>query len=431
MKQMVGFLLCGWVIWSGCAEDPHAPPAKTEEKPKSQPEAKSVEHSSPDSSVLTELQEMRNGLRNGQPQVLWYKLPADFRDDAESLVHEFADRVDEELWRNAFASWQKVRQILAEKSGYILALPEFEELSDDEQQRLQTRLQQTAGLLETILESDLSSLTKLRRISIGEFLKTNGSELLSSSSKSNEWIFPTDADPQVLAEDEQTTRIGWFRSGEETPTRVELWVRHGRHWVSADWLLVWEQIRLARQELKTTTEPLGAVAERLQSLQAADSVLTQLVTAKNESEFAEVWQRDVNDNVRTQIIGQLRGWAGIETPIVEAESATNPDSKSDPETGSSPITNATQADYVTIEVRGKLDEQAEDVLFLAFEAAIVGDADVLALPGEKNWTSQVGPVRDVEAFAKRLRIGRIVEVDAENRRIVLEWTDPTSFRTPD
>ena len=431
MKQMVWFLLCGWVIWSGCAEDPHAPPAKTEEKPKSQPEAKSVEHPSPDGSVLTELQEMRTGLRNGQPQVLWYKLPADFRDDVESLVHEFADRVDEELWRNAFASWRKVQQILAEKSGYILALPEFEKLSDDEQLRLQTRLQQIAGLLETILESDLSSLTKLRRISIGEFLKTNGSALLSSSSKSNGWIFPTDADPRVLAEDEQTTRIGWFRSGAETPIRVELWVRHGRHWVSADWLLVWEQVRLARQELKTTSEPLGAVADRLQSLQAADNVLAQLVTAKNESEFAEVWRRDVNDNVRTQIVGQLRGWAGIETPIVEAESAMNPDTEAPSETGASPITNATQADYVTIEVQGKLDEQAEDVLFLAFEAAIVGDADVLALPGEKNWTSQVGPVRDVEAFAKRLRIGRVVEVDAENRRIVLEWTDPTSFRTPD
>ncbi|WP_166828082.1 hypothetical protein [Thalassoroseus pseudoceratinae] len=442
MKKLACLVMLSTLVWSGCSGDPPEPPAPSANPEPTENANGSTPQLAPTSkrTVLATVLEMRQGIRDRQLQVPWYLLPSGFRDDVESLIHEFADRVDEELWRNAFNSWRKVHAVLDQQTDFVLNLPGLEELSSVEQERLRNRLVEVAGMLQTILESDLSSLTKLRRISIGEFLKANGAEWISSIEDVNdsspsrlgeEWLFPLNAEPRVLTEDATTARIGWVQAGAEEPTRDELWVRHERSWMPADWLAVWEQVRLARRKLQSTTEPLGAVENRLQSLRQADRVLTELTAATTAKKFTEIWERDVNAVVRDQIIGQLRTWAGVETSITTTGPATDESTTLTENAGPVPITNATQEDYVTVEVRGKLDESAEDVLFLALEAAIAGDADVLELPGQKHWTSQVGPVRDVSAFAKRLRVGRLVEVDPDNRRIVLEWTEVPGFRSLD
>ncbi len=429
MKTLFGFLLLSWLGLSGCANDPPASPAPSEQsEPKtSANDTASASESTSKRTVLATIEEMQAGLRDRQPQVIWYLLPTELREDVEELVHEFAMRVDEELWRNAITSWRDVQQILDQKTDDILALPEFAFLSPEQKSSLRQQLGSESRLLKAILDSKLARLSHIQSLSIGEFLKTDGAAILATirdtnaSNESGETVFiplRTDAKPRVMEQDEQTARVGWFADSDQLVHEM-LWVQHDGHWMPAVFLTAWEQVRLARRELQSTTEPLGVVEKRLQSLEAADEVLKEFLATKSAEEFAQVWQQEVSADVRVQLVSRYLATVGVEQPIADTTTETTSNPDADPV----PITDATQADYVIVEVRGKLDESAEDVLFLALEAAIAGDADVLQLPGQKHWTSQVGPVRDVEAFAKRLRIGRMVEVDAEKRRVVLEWTD--------
>jgi hypothetical protein len=82
----------------------------------------------------------------------------------------------------------------------------------------------------------------------------------------------------------------------------------------------------------------------------------------------------------------------------------------------------TEADYVTVEFRGPVDAATEEAIYLALAAAVAGDSDLLPATAESAdaLAVQAGPVADVTAFSQRLRIGRIVSVDAERRRIVVE-----------
>ena len=432
MKTLFWVLAVSWIGLSGCADDLPAPPASSA-KPEPTAHANDATPNPKTTSqrtVLATIEEMQEGIRSQQPQVVWYLLPTELREDVEELVHEFARRVDQNLWRNAIASWRDVQKILDQKADDILALPEFAFLTPEQKSSLRQQLRSEARLLSAILDSKLADLSHIQSLSLGEFLKTDGAAILATirntnaSTESNEIGFMpmrTGAQPRVMEQDEQTARVGWFAESDR-PVHEMLWVQHDGHWMPAAFLTGWEQVRLARRELQSTTEPLGVVEERLQSLEAADEVLKKLLATESAEEFAQVWQQKVSADVRVQLVSRYHATVGVGQPMTNAD-VTADQTTSNPDADPVPITNATQADYVTIEVRGKLDESAEDVLFLALEAAIAGDADVLQLPGQKHWTSQVGPVRDVDAFAKRLRIGRVLEVDAKNRRIVLEWTD--------
>ena len=55
------------------------------------------------------LRQMVEGLRQNRPEVIWQAMPRRFRGDINSLVHDFARKMDPELWSHSFATWKKAR----------------------------------------------------------------------------------------------------------------------------------------------------------------------------------------------------------------------------------------------------------------------------------------------------------------------------------
>ena len=76
---------------------------------------------SPDQTVKNVAQ----GIVDKKPQVLWEYLPKSYQKDVTDLIHEFAGKMDKELWTKGFTIAQKATRVLQEKKEFILAHPKL------------------------------------------------------------------------------------------------------------------------------------------------------------------------------------------------------------------------------------------------------------------------------------------------------------------
>jgi hypothetical protein len=376
---------------------------------------------------------MTEGLKHNRPQAVWYCMPPGFREDVEGLVHEFAARVDQPLWERSFAVWSRVAGVLDRQRPLLLAHPDFADLTPEDRQRIDETLRRLAALLRTLTESDLADLEQLRQLSVGEFLEGTGGDVLRQVGELSESLgegslatLMSDLEPRILEVKGDVARVGWFVPGEDTPASEFHLIRAGRRWVPAGWVNAWNAVRSAREKLKShsAADLLGDAEQRRHALDRAEAVLDEIDAANTPQQFAAAVNSAFGPSAWNETAAIIRTFAGATAAPTLA--ATEPDETepSDPphDPPAAPFPKTTEADYVTVEFRGPIDAATEEVIYLALQAAVAGDSDLLPATAESagGLAIQAGPVADVAAFSKRLRIGKVVSVDAEQRRIVVE-----------
>ena len=72
--------------------------------------------STPDGTV----ERVTDDLAADKPQVVWYALPTKYQTDVKSVIVEFADKMDAELWNRTFAALGELVQVAKEKKEFVL-----------------------------------------------------------------------------------------------------------------------------------------------------------------------------------------------------------------------------------------------------------------------------------------------------------------------
>ncbi|MBC8876760.1 MAG: hypothetical protein H8E44_45610 [Planctomycetes bacterium] len=127
---------------------------------------------SPDGTIRTVMTE----LEQGNVRVVWDALPPSYQSDVNDLVHTFADNMDAELWNAGAGLVKKVVRILKEKKQFILAHPAVAEAPVDAD-TITANWDTVVDLLDTIVNSEITDLEKLKTIDVGAFLSGSGKSI--------------------------------------------------------------------------------------------------------------------------------------------------------------------------------------------------------------------------------------------------------------
>src|SRR5207253_1291664 len=108
-------------------------------------------------------------LQRNRPEVVWDFLPAGYQRDVNDLVHDFADRMDPELWASGVRVVRKLGEVIKTKKAFVAQLvqpnpgpgprPDWDEL---------------AHLFRVIAESDLGDLDRLKKAEARNIVAVTG-----------------------------------------------------------------------------------------------------------------------------------------------------------------------------------------------------------------------------------------------------------------
>lgn len=129
--------------------------------------------STPDGTVMYVSQQ----LGNGHPEILWEALPAGYQNDVSSLTHDFATKMDAEVWNRSFAVMAKAVNLLKDKKELFFQT-RFFDMAGDKKDKIAENWDTGTTFLDTVLKSDVSKLERLQTIDWEQFLSTTGAQLM-------------------------------------------------------------------------------------------------------------------------------------------------------------------------------------------------------------------------------------------------------------
>ncbi len=135
----------------------------------------------PDGTVLA----IADALANDQPGILWDAIPPSYQQDVNDVIHEFAGKMDPEIWDGIFAVLGKLTDVLGSKRDFILAHPMLATAVADRAEAEQ-KWDSVVGMLDTLVKSDLASLDKLKVLDIQTFLVVTGAQLMAQAAEVSE-----------------------------------------------------------------------------------------------------------------------------------------------------------------------------------------------------------------------------------------------------
>ena len=124
-KELLCFCLAAAVLFSGgCGGPEQETPAVHSETATPTNSASALTSSeTADVAVST----VFKGLWKNKPQVLWEFLPPSYQQDVNNLVHEFADKMDAELWSRSSRFSRRAATLLSTRKRFILDYPTLQQ----------------------------------------------------------------------------------------------------------------------------------------------------------------------------------------------------------------------------------------------------------------------------------------------------------------
>jgi hypothetical protein len=376
-------VLC--VLAAGCGDD--AAPAGSQSPVAVEPQGTGGPADTADKAVLLAI----DGLNQNHPEAVWDFLPENYQHDLNELVHMFAERMDAELWQRSIAVLRKLVGVLKTKKEFLAA-----------------DMTPVAGLAETLLTSEVAGLENLKVFDGRRFLASTGARLMTQLRA----LLPNlnrllDFKKVTLVKSKGDAATVELKTDQETTERE--FVRVEGKWipkaVAEGWI---EQIGQAKARLSVLSpDNLSEIKPRIVSLLAAvDGVLDRLAAARNHEEFrAGLEEADVQlGPYKPLVAAWLAGSAGV----------TDAD-----DTGDDEPAHEEPIEFATVVVTGTLDDDAQDALRARLNA-VVDDrarADSEITGDDETTTIKVGPVSDIEAFAKRLDFLKVTSIDTKTRTI--------------
>lgn len=383
------FPLLAWMALCGCS--PPAPPAPVGGVGAVAKVARSADTA--DAAVRAVI----DGLRKDHPEALWDFLPASYQQDLNDLGHDFARRMDPEVWSSAIKVVRKVASVFSSKKEFLAPLAPA------------TDWGQLATLLRTLADSELGDLERLKTADGRAMLATSGAAAMK------QWDLLTQfagglgelnlGELQVTLESStgDTAVVVVDIPGIE-PQPSEFVKVEGK-WIPRTLAESWvEKIGEARARMiLLSPDNLAGFKPRTMTLLASlDMVLDKLASSRNAGEFQEA----------------LAGLRVFQPLLAELKGAV-PDSEAQDEAPADRAAPRTDQ-IVTLIIRGNLSDSAQDELTDRLRLLLApADKALIELVGFEELTSyKLGPVDDVEALAKGLGFLEIVSVDPKTRTIV-------------
>ena len=264
---------------------------------------------SPDGTIKVVASE----LANHRPQILWEALPASYQQDISQITHDFAAKMDPELYNQLVAFAQKAVTVLLDKKELILG-SSMVQLKEEDLADIEQGWNTSLVALDTLLHSEISNIESLKTIDLNAFLAGTGSALMDQAAAASK---ETPEDPfenevmarlhalqvELLESDADTAKVKVSVPDEDSEelrmVRVE-----GR-WIPAEMAETWDK-DVAEAKIKVAElseeEMAQAKMQGMLFLAMADSFLDQLAAVQSSEEFDALAQ------------GLLGGFMGGGTP---------------------------------------------------------------------------------------------------------------------
>jgi hypothetical protein len=241
----------------------------------------------PDGTVLA----VAEALRNNHPEILWTALPESYQNDLTEITHEFAAKMDPEIYDRGFALIMRAIEVLDDRKDVILGSETFASTGADADE-IRSGMSGAQVFTSTLKSSELATLAGLGSIDWAHFLATTGSQILSSAAalEAEEGENPLDeletltVETVEVSDERATLRIGF---AEREPEEVEMVKVEGR-WIPDELAEEWPQfMEDAHQGLAEMT-PENMAAQKTQIMMffgMADGFIDQVASFQTPEEF--------------------------------------------------------------------------------------------------------------------------------------------------
>jgi len=395
LLPMIVVLCCG--AGSGCGEDESPKPEGGGVSVDLGPAARQGPADSADKAVLAAIQ----GLKQNHLDAIWDFLPESYQKDLNELVHNFAERMDAEFWTRTVAVVRKLTGVLKTKKEFLRG-PD----------QAGTDWASLADILETILDSELADLEKLKKADAGKILAGTGgkilgqlrafSKLTSNDSFAEDLNRLSRTEVKLISSTGDTARLKLTATDEE-PRDVDF-VRIEGKWIPQSMANEWiENMGEARARLSVLSPESFAEQkpQYIAILGAVDDVLDKLRATKSRDEFNGVLQESVST-----LLPMLAAIAGPPQP---------PEGEDDSAAPETPVA----TEFVTVIIKASLNDAAQDDLRDKLKA-VADDrerASTELTADDESTIIKVGPIEDVEAFVEKIDFLKITGVDVKTRMI--------------
>jgi hypothetical protein len=366
------------------------------------------------------MQALIDGVNNQEMQAVWNFLPGSYQKDVNDLVHEFSTKMDPEMYNGTFQTGQRLAKLLKDKKEYILKNPMIQGLPVP-QEKVEQYWAPTVNILSGIVNSDISSLDKLKSFDGGKFLSTTGNQVAKDVVVFSDLI-PVKEGEMSLSEKMKQTKVSVVSTEGDTATikieapgeepKEQVMVKVEEKWIPKNLADKWQsQMEDAHKKLaELTPEKVTAQKEQtLAGLKKTNDVLAQLESAKTEEEFNKKLSPILAPvaMLAPMMMMQLGGQPMMGGPGGPSLGDSKP---ADPNT------------MVTIVIAKKLSNAEQDPIIEELLQSADDSDNINVVPTVEGETTifQISPVADVEGFAKKIKFGKATKVDPKTRSITVE-----------
>lgn len=348
-------------------------------------------------------------VRQKHPEALWHFLPASYQADLNEVLHDFARRMDPEIWKGTVRVLRKLAALARDKEKLLRGALGGQAGGAGPG----TDIENLAVILATLVESDLGDLDRLKQADAGVLLAKIGGPLLERMELALQ-LAPGDENLQRLGQlldlkvrlvsAEGDAAVVEIEAPDAPPQETEF-VRVEGKWIPRetqhDWIETIGEVK--SRLLLLSPENLAAWKPRWMTLLATiEGILDQLDAAGDQQQFNAALQGAV---IALQpLVGMIQAAGEIDDDDDAAQAPS-----------------LTSARLVTVTVRGSIDAaevQARLTRILRTEFEIESDRVFAESTGDDELTTfTIGPVDDLDEFAGRLRFLQVESIDAQRRSI--------------
>jgi hypothetical protein len=232
-----------------------------------------------DGTAESTFQQTLIAFQEGRLENVFNFLPPSYQSDVNKLVHDFAGKMDAEIWSSSFDLFVKVANLLKSKKTLILSLDGVKRTPQIES--IKPHWDAIATGIHDVASSELADLSKLKQASVHD--------LLASASKLFRRLpLPPLNDVQVITvkSDATTATLSYRETRDSDPKQVEFVLIEGK-WLPKSIVNGWAScLADARTMLEELPLRISVVKpEAMKQIDAVGGMIEQLQSAKTSDEF--------------------------------------------------------------------------------------------------------------------------------------------------
>lgn len=382
-------LVAGVLLLSGCSSSttPSTPDA-----------AVPALNAAPPADAAATVTTMAAAMKDGKVEVAYDMLPASYQKDVDGLIHDFAGRMDAEIWSAGFGVLSKSAGLLKAKKELLISMAQ-QPGKEEQTEKMKTHWDSLVSGLEKLAASDLAEVEKLKTSSARDLLQKGVGPLakslvaMATVRNADGTMSAADLD-QIKAElvepGDTTAKVKITSPGKPEPETVEFVKVEGK-WIPKTLADKWsENIAQAKQQI-AAVDPDQLAAQKpkvMQLVGTTNGVLDEMMKAESAE---QIQQAAFPLLLQAMMMGSQMGPMGAP--------------KSKPATGG----------QATIMIAQELSDQEQQTLELVLKDLVEdsGNRSITMAKADGKTIVTVAPVADVTELAKKLTVAKELEVDAE------------------